>query len=135
MRFAEVQLADITDVLLAVTQRETEGATDQRSRLVHQALAARREVRAADRCRAIEERLFILGRTLAEIRMRRFLDDGRGAPNDRRASRRMECGQAFGEDRNVAGADLEESVAAERASLPALKVPALFRRHLTEETV
>src|SRR6185436_13184855 len=104
---------------------------DEGAVLVHHAGALLVEVRAGRRLRAVEERFLFLRRRFAEI------DGGEleGAADDLLPAHRMQLLEAFREDRNVARADLEKAVAAERASAPALQILRLRPHHRIEVLV
>src|SRR5205807_3324204 len=102
--------------------RKPERAADQRTMLVHQALAALVQIRTRRRRGALEERVFYGWRTVAKIGMIRRLDDLLRSANDHLPPRRMQFLQPFRDQRDVAGADLEQAIAAEGTAASALQV-------------
>ena len=62
---------------------------------------------------AVEEGFLFLGGAFAEVGVVGGFDDGQGAADDFLAAGWVEVGQAFGDDGDVARADLEKAIATE----------------------
>src|SRR5207253_1124581 len=96
--------------------------TDQRAVFVEHARSAIVEIRTGRLGGAGEERLLRDRRAFAEFGMRARRDDLARLPDDLPPPRRVQFRQPLGEHGDVAGADLEEAVAAERAASAALQL-------------